>query len=459
MLSADLCMLSEAVPLFNRAPMESPPPPLSPRTKLWIVLGVLGGLGYAGWFQLIRDEPPRTPLGFALPERLPAVPDAGNGLVYLDEEIEKQSWPEIEGGEGGHNLIIGWRKPWDAERMQPLVDAAPAMREILEKALGYSGWREETGPGTRSFYKSVDLARNLLLAKVRQLAEAGEVQAAMDCLEPVMRLSRRQEQTPISLAHFMIGAAASRASDATLMQVIALPGANDAILVRGFSWLEPPTALREDMIKGLAGDYRRDTEHWFDARKDPKLEFGDLVGMISGKDVPDWLAKSRFKPQAYHNLRLQHLALLDRISKDTGPARLQELRAARDSLEKETKLSSWSLDPNRVGRILAALNHFDFKIAESTLSCDAFRRCCRVVVAAKRWSLAHGGQRVPALADLVPEYLPEVPLDPYDGRPLRWDAASGTAYVSGSDGVDDLPEFPPGEASVLRDGGVATRLP
>ena len=92
-------------------------------------------MGYAGWFQLIRDEPPRIPPGFVLPEPLPAVGDAVNGLVYLDEEIEKQSWPEIEGGEGGHKLIIGWRKPWDAERMQPLVDAAPAMREILAACL------------------------------------------------------------------------------------------------------------------------------------------------------------------------------------------------------------------------------------------------------------------------------------------------------------------------------------
>jgi hypothetical protein len=39
----------------------------------------------------------------------------------------------------------------------------------------------------------------------------------------------------------------------------------------------------------------------------------------------------------------------------------------------------------------------------------------------------------PTLADLVPEYLPAVPLDPFDDKPLRYDAAKGLIYSVGTD--------------------------
>ncbi len=63
-------------------------------------------------------------------------------------------------------------------------------------------------------------------------------------------------------------------------------------------------------------------------------------------------------------------------------------------------------------------------------------------MAAKRWSLAHEGHRPGSLQELVPDYLPGVPLDPCEAKPVRWNAASGTVYVIGDDGVDDVPVLP-----------------
>ena len=45
-------------------------------------------------------------------------------------------------------------------------------------------------------------------------------------------------------------------------------------------------------------------------------------------------------------------------------------------------------------------------------------RCCLIMLAAERYRLAQGHWPA-AIADLVPKYLPAVPLDPYDGAPLR----------------------------------------
>ena len=439
--------------------MESTHYPLSKRTWTGIILGALVSLGTAIWFQLIRDEPPRMPPGYVLPDFPPPVSDADNGLVYLDAEVAKETWPEIESGKDGHTGIIGWREPWDEEKMRPLVEAAPAMRAIVDKALSYPGWRTESGPGTRLFYKPVELACKILLAKVRQLVEANDTPAAIEWQDLMFRLAQRQQESPISLADAMIAAGTWRTMQASLMRVLARSGSNDATLARGSAMLESPTARREDIMRGIALDYRRETARYFNPTKNPNLKLGGLFGLIGGKDVPEWLIKSRFKPEAFHNLVLQHIALLDRLTKTTGRGRLQELRAARGWLEEESKLSVWSFEPNRAGRILAASYGGFFKPVEAMIFGDAYRQCCRAAIAAKRWSLAHRGEPVPTLADLVPRYLSAVPLDPYDGQPLKWDSVTGTAYVIGPDGVNNLPDFKPGEVSGFGEKGTGVRLP
>ena len=57
----------------------------------------------------------------------------------------------------------------------------------------------------------------------------------------------------------------------------------------------------------------------------------------------------------------------------------------------------------------------------------------RAAIAVERYKLAQGVMPV-ALADLVPAYLPEVPMDPFNGEPLRF-ATSDVAYAIFS--VDD----------------------
>ena len=60
------------------------------------------------------------------------------------------------------------------------------------------------------------------------------------------------------------------------------------------------------------------------------------------------------------------------------------------------------------------------------------------LLAAQRYQLAHG-QYPNQVEELVPEFLPRVPLDPLDGKPLRYKLSNGWPVVwsLGSDLVDD----------------------
>src|SRR5690606_10361919 len=69
---------------------------------------------------------------------------------------------------------------------------------------------------------------------------------------------------------------------------------------------------------------------------------------------------------------------------------------------------------------------------------EAIRRCLDATLAARRYRLQHG-QPPQRLTDLVPNFLPEVPLDPYSGQPLLMlvDAQTLTIYSVGRNRVDD----------------------
>ncbi|HUA66509.1 MAG TPA: hypothetical protein VME24_11715 [Alphaproteobacteria bacterium] len=73
------------------------------------------------------------------------------------------------------------------------------------------------------------------------------------------------------------------------------------------------------------------------------------------------------------------------------------------------------------------------------MTVDTARQIVITAIALKRWHLKHGDY--PATLDaLVPKYLPAVPLDPVDGKPLRYRRkADGTflLYSVGPNGVDD----------------------
>lgn len=78
-----------------------------------------------------------------------------------------------------------------------------------------------------------------------------------------------------------------------------------------------------------------------------------------------------------------------------------------------------------------------YTCAQARSRAIAKRDSARAAVAIERFRLRHG--RIPqTLESLIPEFLPEVPLDPFDGKPLRYhvDTDEYTVYSVGMDGID-----------------------
>ena len=73
-------------------------------------------------------------------------------------------------------------------------------------------------------------------------------------------------------------------------------------------------------------------------------------------------------------------------------------------------------------------------------------RALQVRIAIYRWRLKHPGQWPDKLEELVPEYLPEIPADPWNGKALTWDPTAHVILAVGSDWKPDVPKFRSGRS-------------
>jgi hypothetical protein len=78
------------------------------------------------------------------------------------------------------------------------------------------------------------------------------------------------------------------------------------------------------------------------------------------------------------------------------------------------------------------------RVGESVARNQAWLRCTVVAIATERYRLAHN-HWPESLQQLVPDFLQEVPLDPYDGKPLRYRRLQDgvVIYSIGPDEKDD----------------------
>jgi hypothetical protein len=96
-------------------------------------------------------------------------------------------------------------------------------------------------------------------------------------------------------------------------------------------------------------------------------------------------------------------------------------------------LSRWDAPPIRLLPLLVVE-----KVGEASRRKHAHVRCMAALLAAERFRLKHS-RWPPALAELTPDYLPAVPLDPFDGKPLRYKRLDDgvIVYSVGRDETDD----------------------
>jgi hypothetical protein len=117
------------------------------------------------------------------------------------------------------------------------------------------------------------------------------------------------------------------------------------------------------------------------------------------------------------------------------------------------------LQYNALGKILVrGLRSYE-KVTGQMMLRFTERGVVATALALRRWQMDHGGELPATLQAMVPDYLPRLPVDLMDGKPLRYERQERLLYSIGTDLADTAPAAPEQKGLVSKDGKLLLRLP
>jgi hypothetical protein len=171
------------------------------------------------------------------------------------------------------------------------------------------------------------------------------------------------------------------------------------------------------------------------------LEFMTGIAHSARDDGGLWnrLLASWYPPERDALFYLKHLQpLLDGIRNVSNGTATSGLEPELADLEVALDRAGSSLFRHRYTVGLISLGNVK-RAVDAAMIAETQRRMTLVAIALQRFSLSHGAPP-PSLAELVPDFLGVIPLDPFDGWPLRYRLdpdGSFVLYSIGPDRVDD----------------------
>jgi hypothetical protein len=271
---------------------------------------------------------------------------------------------------------------------------------------------------------------NLLRYDVLNESQKGNAKQALSSGKAILNAARSLDDEPLIISQLIRMAGVAVAGDA-IERALALGEPPDKELAGLQALLEKEEA-HPTLIVALRGEramlhlmYRGVADGSIDATE--LFAGGPRSRMDLGARFMGWQGPSM--------ARREHPRMLKLMSKVIDSARLppHEQAAAEKKLDAEMR----SLREN--GAILTSmLVPAVYKVSEAGRRKLALVRCLKVVVALERYRKEKG--LWPAkLEELAPKLLSAVPLDPHDGKPLRYRVGGGGAvvYSVGPDGADN----------------------
>jgi hypothetical protein len=428
------------------------PQPLAPprrRWRLWAVVGlvlVLAALvgGYVGLdsfrerdLRAAEAEADRLDPGWdfdSLEAARADVPDAENGAALVLAAKLPAAWPAPAVGgleERFADLPPQQRPDDDTEKLlrAELAQVAGALdgaRDLADRPRGRFAvaWSDDLISTMMSHVQQVRVVGFALTFDAYLRALDGDGDGALRSCRASLNSGRALGDEPAPISQF-IRASGSRRAARAVERVLALGEASPKALE------EMQRALAEEAEEPLQLTTARAQRVFFyhslaamRSGKVSRANFGLRTSMLGtrGDDLIDG-ARARACQAAYlrYNNELVELAKLpveqqqDRIKALTPPP--QRLPLLLDALGRDGE------DPSAV---------WAFHRVRAEL------RCAAAALAAELYRLAKG-HWPERLDDLVPDYLPAVPTDPFDGRPLRLRRTEDglIVYSVGPDGEDN----------------------
>lgn len=394
------------------------------------------------------DEPPHDDSDLRL--TLPDVPDHLNAYPLLVEAGEKAYWPQDgtarvsvapEGGPDTEPLTDSEKLnrmleggPWDAALARQVLDRNREALALFEKAMARPHCRfpkaglMDDMPG---LYPCLTLSRVLSVRSGQERAD-GSLEVALDTAITQVRFADRLQGAKGFPMSYYIGHEVTRVGYEQIRRLAPEATLPPATWRDGADRLAALALAPETLADAFRVEYRM-SANIADGLRSGEYDPKEVYGFV----IP-------FLPYALHVNRTKHLmADAARTGIDVAGQpyceALPEIEAWRKRLG-TTRSASWlpgEFRPNALGLALyrslcAGLE----RMTETRCHLAVLGAVTQAMLGLKAYKTRHG--RLPqTLDDLVPEYLKAVPVDAFDGKPIRYDPAKRILYSVGKDGADD----------------------
>jgi len=444
--------------------MSGPSLPPRRRSALWLKL--LAALALVVLFAiaaLVWIYPPDEALhdDSALRVAIPRVPDDQNGFQRLhllsDDALDIDKFAKnhgaspdtIEAFDNGYLIDPALFAAF-------LVQARPALAQLdtylVLPYFEYPGTYRLTRLGPD--YTILIQAANTLALSVRSDLALGDLAAATAYTLRLRRLATRLAEGYPELIQLLVACTIADKSAVVCHDLLNNPALTPAQLAalsaayaRDPGWVP---ALQRSLVQSynffLLALAETQSE-WHAALLDPSLPLTRRLGFGWGLITYRENATLNQATTYFLNVRQS----LNGPYSDMDPT-LPEQKAAFDGGDLS---SPWFwLMPNRLGRNQLTLAVGPYNVGIWTVYLAVAQdRLLQTGLALRQYYNTHGSLPT-ALTTLVPDYLPAVPLDPFDNQPLRYDPALGIVYSVGTDlsdhhGSDLLQSLPPGSLPPL----------
>jgi len=392
-----------------------------------LVSGVLTVLVTKG-----RDIPPPDVSDLALD--VPDLADVDNAYTYFCMATNSLAWTTNR--TLVTHIIEGTTN--DDAFVQALIDSN---QEPLSRITQGNRCARCIGPRDVDFHTPLphvrkwrSLARIMMLKSRVESGRGQHAAATQTCLGLLGFADLIQKDAP-TLVHYLIGIAILEMGlDQTrlLARTPQLPVEQLKRLDERLRDLAPP---EQGLIRAFKAEFHM-TAAIIDDMRAGKIDFNEFDGSPTPAPVHGMLKFGYF---LHPNRTKREFAELvrDAIANAKRDYSNVQLRSLDDVLPDRDKPIRFLLQPNVLGNVLLALMTPAWqRLIESKCRQQCSIAATRLIVACRGYE-QDTGRKPDSLDALVPNYLEEVPADPYDGRPFRYLRASNIVYSVGSDLADD----------------------
>ena len=272
----------------------------------------------------------------------------------------------------------------------------------------------------------------ILETRARLARVEGRFAAAADDLAVGMRFGDLVQKDAASLIAYLVGVAMFSSAAEQALDLTRDPAVSPEALERLATELERTGPFAGGLAQALKAEQRIACTVVDDLRgKQEQMALSACIDANANRAMA-WLRNARyfFKP----NQTKRDLAAVHRLMIGNA-ARTHADMERFDLAEKEG--GRWAfLRPNAIGDYIFQMMMPSEKVVEMKCRTDSLLAGAKLTVAGNRFARDRG--RWPETpAELVPDFLTEVPRDPYDGKPFRYSEEKGVVWAVGTNLTDE----------------------